>query len=366
MNTSLKSRGRKQLIWPVAGIIIGVLARTNPFYEPHITLEAGVAAWLAEMVLVLILSLHPGGARVGVLAAGLFLTVPGFLRALPIFRLFLMCSMAFVFAFAVVQLFSVPTAGFRGRLAWVFTWLGTREVKRRARSFDAASLRQLLAATLVLAAAVAVVKSAPSTGFWLLARWLAGGILLLAFAEMVTAGHYFLTALMGVSAPALMRSPHLSASLREFWAERWNPAVSALVFGRYFFSPLARRGAGLALFAAFFGSAAAHVLLLYMAAKQWGISLMWGAFFLAQPLFMVLERWLKVRRWPMAAGRVWALAALAITSPLIVEPVLQLAEPTWGMPDEVLTPAVRVLGLAVFLNVFVLLGSLAAIRDQGS
>ncbi len=366
MNNLLKSLGRKQLIWPTAGIIIGVLARTNPFYEPHITLEAGIVAWIIEIVLVLILSLHPGGARIGVLVAGLFLTVPCFLRALPIFRLLLMCNMAFAFAFAALQLFSLPTAGFRGRLAWIFTWLGTREVKGCARSFDAASLRQLLAATLVLAATVAVVKSTPATGFWLLVRWLVGGILLLAFAEMVTAGHYFLTALLGVSAPALMRSTHRSASLREFWAERWNPAVSALVFGRYFFAPLARRSSGLALFAAFFGSAVAHVLLLYMAAKQWGISLMWGAFFLAQPLLLALERWLKVRRWPLAAGRVWALAALAITSPLIVEPVLQLSEPTWGTPDEVLLPAARVLGLALFLDVCVLLGSLAAIRDQGT
>jgi len=363
VNTSLKSPDRKQLIWPVVGIVIGALARTNPFYEPHLTLEVGVAAGFVDMVLVLILSGHPFTARVGVLVAGLFMAVPCFLRALPVFRFFLMCGMAFAFAVAALQVFAVPTAGFRGRLAYFFTWLGTREVKRRARCFDAVSLRQLMAATLVLAAAVAVVKAVSSFGIGWLARWLAGGIMLLAFAEMATAGHYFLTALMGISAPALMRSPHLSVSIREFWAERWNPAASALVFGRYFFAPLARRGVGLALFAAFFGSAVAHVLLLYMATRRWGISLMWGAFFIVQPLLMAVERRLKVRRWRPAAGRAWTLGALAMTSPLLVEPVLQLIEPTWGTPDRVLLPTIRVLGLVIIVNVFVSLGSLASIRD---
>jgi hypothetical protein len=216
--------------------------------------------------------------------------------------------MGLAFAVAAVQLFAVPTAGFRGRLAYVFTWLGTREVKRRARSIDAVSLLQLIVATLVLAAALAAVKAFTSSGIWLPARWLAGGIMLLSSAEMITAGHYFLTALMGISAPAVMRSPYLSVSIREFWAERCNPAASALVFGKCMFAPLARRGVGLALFAAFFGSAVAHVLLLYMATRSWGISLMWGAFFLVQPLLIAVERRLKVRRWRPAAGWAWTLA----------------------------------------------------------
>ena len=363
MNTSWKSPDRKQVIWPVVGIVIGALARTNPFYEPHITLEVGVTAWFVDMVLVLILSCHPFTARVGVLVAGLFMAVPCFLRALPVFRFFLMCGMAFAFAVAALQLFAVPTAGFRGRLAYVFNWLGTREVKRRARCFDAVSLLQLIVATLVLAAATAAVKAVSPSGIWWPARWLAGGILLLSFAEMMTAGHYFLTALMGISAPALMRSPYLSASIREFWAERWNPAASALVFGKYFFAPLARRGVGLALFAAFLGSAVAHVLLLYLAAGRWGISLMWGTFFLVQPLLIAVERWMNVRRWRPAAGRAWTLTVLAITSPLLVEPALQLIEPSWGTPDKVLLPTIRVLGLVIFVNVFVSLGSLASIRD---
>ncbi len=353
----------KKLIWPVAGIAFGALARTNPFYAPQIPLNIGVTAWLVDVVLVLICSFHPCAVRVGVLVAGLFLAVPCLLRPLPMFRFLLMCGMGSTFALAVLQLFPTPAAGFRGRLAYIFTWLNTREVKRRERRFDAASVLHLIGATLVLAAAFASVKGVSPSGIWWLARWLAGGIMFLAFAEMTTAGHDFLTAVMGIEAPALMRSPHRSASLGEFWSERWNPAVSTLVFGRCFFAPLARRGVGLALFAAFFASAVAHGLLLGMATRRWGISLMWGAFFLVQPLLIAVERRMKVRRWQPMAGRAWTLAGLGIASPLFVEPALQLMEPTWGPPDNVLLPTVQVLGFVMLLNGLVSLGSLASIPD---
>lgn len=342
-----------------------MLAGTNPLYRPHIALEAGVTAWIVEMVLVLIWSLHPVAGRLGVLVAGLFLVIPCSLRSLPIFRFLLMCGMALAFAIASLQLSLAPTAGFRGRLAYVFTWLGTRVVKRRSRRFDGVALLQFVIATLVLAASIAAVKAASLSGLWP-ARWLAGGIMFLSFAEMATAGHYFLTALIGISAPAWMRSPYLSISIREFWAERWNPAASALIFGKCIFAPLARSGVGLALFAAFLGSAVAHTLLLYMATTRWSVSLTCGAFFLVQPLFIAAERWMNMRLWWTVARRAWTFAVLAITSPLFVEPMLQLIEPTWGTPNQVLPPTLQVLGLVVFMNVLVSLGSFASIGNSPS
>jgi hypothetical protein len=127
---------------------IGTLAATNPFYRPHIPLNAGVLAWFIDVVFVLIMSWHPFTARVGVLVAGLFLAVPCFVRALAMYRFLLMCGMIFTLAAVVVQVFVAPTAGIRERLAYVFTWLGTREVKRRARSFDAESLLHFILAHL--------------------------------------------------------------------------------------------------------------------------------------------------------------------------------------------------------------------------
>ena len=54
------------------------------------------------------------------------------------------------------------------------------------------------------------------------------------------------------------------------------------------------------------------------------MSVVWGAFFFVQPLLILLERRMKVRRWRPAAARGWTLSALAVTCPLIVEPMLQI------------------------------------------
>jgi hypothetical protein len=359
VNTHWKSPDRRQFLWPVAGVVLGALAATNPFYVPRIPLQVGVAAWFVDMGLVLLLFLHPLTLRAAVLVAGLFMAVPCFVWESPLTRFLLMCCSAFPFALAAMQLFAPPMATFRQRLACAYSWLGTREVHRRPCSFNRASLLQLLAATLVLAAAIAAVKAVPLSGSWWPVRWLAGGIMIMAFAEMVTKAHYFLTALMGLHSPALMESPWLSRSIGEFWTKRWNPATS-LGFRKYFFAPLARREAGLALCAAFLASAVAHVLLPYMATGRWAISLLCGSFFLVQPLFIAAERRMKARHWRPAAGRAWTLGALAVASPLFVEPALQVIEPSWGPQDNVLQPTVMVLSFVLFVNAFFSLGSLAS------
>jgi len=271
--------------------------------------------------------------------------------------------MAFPLLVIVLQLLVPPTASYRERISYLFTWLGTREVTRRAWGFDLKALLHFLLATIILGAATAAVKATPAAGGWLLARRLAGGIMVFALAEMVTAGHDFLTALMGLSAPALMRSPTLSTSISEFWSRRWNPAASALVFRAFFFTPLARRGPGVALSVAFVASAIGHVLLAYMAMGRLGISLMCGAFFLVQPLLIAAERAMSVRRWPTAAARVWTLAVLAVTSPLFVEPLLQLLEPSWGAAEGLVMPALVVVPFVIGVNAFFSLGSLAAARN---
>lgn len=184
--------------------------------------------------------------------------------------------------------------------------------------------------------------------------------MVLAGAEMLTASHYVVTALMGVKGPALMESPFLSTSLGEFWSKRWNPATSVLVFRTFFFEPLSRRGAVMALCAVFFASAVAHVLLPYMATGKWLISLACGAFFLVQPVLIGVERWLGVRRWSTAAARVWTLGALAICAPLFVEPLLQMIEPTWGAEEEWVAPALWVLVVVLGMSVFFAGGAMAS------
>jgi hypothetical protein len=92
----------------------------------------------------------------------------------------------------------------------------------------------------------------------------------------------------------------------------------------------------------------------------WKIGAVFGAFFLVQPLLIAAERRLAVRRWRPAAGRAWTLTALAITSPLVIEPSLQFLERYWGAPDNVLLPTLAALGFIITLSGIVSLVSLAA------
>ena len=96
------------------------------------------------------------------------------------------------------------------------------------------------------------------------------------------------------------------------------------IFCKACYEPLARHGRVRALFAAFIVSGIWHWLLAYVLLGRWGISVVWGAFFFVQPLLILLERRMKVRRWRPAAARGWTLSALAVTCPLIVEPTLQI------------------------------------------
>jgi hypothetical protein len=265
--------------------------------------------------------------------------------------------MALPFAMVAAALFTPPTADFRRRVAYFFTWMGTQKIERQARSFDIASLLRLITATVIFATGLAYVKTVSAVGLWLLVRWLAGGIMVFAFAEMATASHDFLTTLMGINAPSLIRSPFLSTSVAEFWSRRWNVAATELVFRPLCFKPLARHGIVLALFVAFFASAVAHVFLAYMAMGRWNISLVCGAFFVVQPFLILSERGMKVRCWPTTAARVWALAALGVTSPLLVEPVIQLIAPSLNATDSVFLPTIAALGFAMIVNLFFLIGA---------
>lgn len=356
---NLNSSNHRKILWPVAAVVLGAAAVINPVYKPHISLSVGFAAWFADMAIVLIFLTHPITARLGVIISGLFCALPVFLRAAPFRRALLMIITALPFVMATTSLFAPPHAGFRGRLGYFFSWMGTRGIERRKYGFDFASFLHLIAATMVLAIGTAGVLAVPAAGLWLLMRWLAGGIAVMAFAEMITASHDFLTALMGINAPALMRSPFLSTSIAEFWTRRWNAAVSQVGFRSLFFAPLARHGVLLALWVTFLASAVAHFLLAYMAMGRWEISIACGVFFFVQPLLIMGERTMGVRRWPQAAARTWTLTALGVTSPLFVEPALQVMAPHGCTIDNVLPFTITVLKCVLMMNLFSSVGQVA-------
>jgi hypothetical protein len=358
MNAAPKIRDWKPFIWPAVGIFIGVLVAVNPFFTPEIPLPVGIAGWFAEMVLVSIVLMYPMRARAAVLLTGLFLAVPCFMAEAPLWRALLMCLSFLAIAIATVGIM-IPPGSFTERLAYLCSWCGTREVSRRMRRFDTPSLIQFAVAAIVLFAAIAVVKAMPDTGVWLLVRWLAGGIMIFAFAETATACHYFLTALVGVTAPAWLCSPYLSISLREFWTTRWNPATS-MIFLKFCFEPLSRYGAVFALCACFVLSGIIHMLLALMALGRWDLSIMFGAFFVAQIPFVLMERLIHLRRWPSVWKRIWTLSVLAFACPLIVEPTFQIIQPSWGPPNLILPPTLGVIGFVVIADLCYVLISLAS------
>ncbi|MGH7812370.1 MAG: hypothetical protein ACREP5_19040 [Candidatus Binatia bacterium] len=55
---------------PLAGIVISALVAMNPFYQPHVTLAVGVAAWFADLSLVLMLSAEGRLERTDKIVAG--------------------------------------------------------------------------------------------------------------------------------------------------------------------------------------------------------------------------------------------------------------------------------------------------------
>jgi hypothetical protein len=302
---------------------------------------------------------HPVGARFGVLLAGLGLAVPCFVRGAPLARCLLECFMGLSFALAVALMLAPPIAGLRARLAYLCGWCGSRRVGRCTRQVDIAAAVQLALATAVLAGAIAAVKAASESDLGLPVRWFSGAVAALAVAEMATACTSLAAALVGLTIPPFFQSPHRSASVGEFWSKRWNLPASEL-FRRNCFMPLARHDTGLAFFTTFAVSAVAHALLAYLALGRWGIAVICGTFFLVQPLLIVAERRMTVRTWRPASARAWTLAVLAITSPLVVEPLLQIAEQAWGVPDNVLGPTFAVLVFVILMSSLIALASISA------
>jgi hypothetical protein len=322
-------------------------------------LQAGIADWLADALLVLVLSANPLGARVGVLMAGLFLAMPSFVGIAPVYGLLLAGFMSVPFLAAAGLLIVQPITGFRARLAHLCAWSDTYHMQRHERRFDGVALRNLFLATAVFAIALAVVKTASANGLHLAMRWLAGGIGALAIGEMATTGPDFVMAVLGINVPPFFQSPYRSVTISEFWAKRWNRAAGEFL-RRCCFAPLARHGAVFALFATFAISGVGHAFMAFFMLGSWKTALVFGAFFLVQPLLIAAERRLAVRRWRPAAGRAWTLTALAVTSPLVIEPSLQSLEKIWGAPDKVMLPTLAVLGFIIILRGIVSLVSLAA------
>lgn len=127
----------------------------------------------------------------------------------------------------------------------------------------------------------------------------------------------------GLQPPSLHRQPILSTSIGEFWGRRWNRIVGSWLFVT-FYRPLAARGRSLlGVLAAFAASALLHLYFTW-AAIGFEPALRMALFFVAQLPLLLLEVRLGQARWPQLARRVWTIGWLTLTSPLFVEPMLDI------------------------------------------
>ena len=159
-------------------------------------------------------------------------------------------------------------------------------------------------------------------------RWVVGSLFVYAAVELVVSAVIVLYGLLGIDPRPLHEDPIRSKTITEFWGRRWNRAVHRFL-KQTVFIPVARRGyteLGMAL--TFVVSAFIHFAFM-LPAVGFAWATMMGAFFLVQLPFLWAERALGVARWPAPLARTWTFALLLASSPLFVEPVLQIVD-SWS------------------------------------
>lgn len=138
---------------------------------------------------------------------------------------------------------------------------------------------------------------------------------------------------VGLRPPVLHDHPILSRSLAEFWGRRWNRVVGGWLHAT-FYRPLALRAHRvLGVFAAFAGSAGLHFYFTWAAVGSfWALCM--AAFFLLQAPLVLLERRWGQRSWREPWRRLWTVAVLVLTSPLFIEPLLEIMRGGFSPPGQ--------------------------------
>ncbi len=212
------------------------------------------------------------------------------------------------------------------RVALALLVLDAREMRRAPPALDprlvgkAAGYLLLTLAGFGLAAFVAPRLGAAAA---LPVRWLGG---IVGFYGSLDAAEGALRAcyrLAGVVARPMQDRPILSRSLGEFWGRRWNREVGGWL-ARWIYRPLSSRGRpALGVVAAFAWSGLFHAVATY-AALGLEPALWMQGFFLVHGALALVERRLRVSRWPAWAGRTWFVGTSVLAAPLFVEPGMRI------------------------------------------
>lgn len=267
------------------------------------------------------------------LVAGAALPVPYFAPAeYPTYRAFVALGSLWFLA-RVIELVRARGSIPAGRRAWhVVGIVDTLRARHMAPTVDMPALTRLLVCAPLVVAGLAgvtfsnqLLSGAPR----LAVRWLTGTLFAYASVEVVVSAVILAYAALGIDPRPLHDDPIRSKTITEFWGRRWNRAVHRFL-KLTVFAPVARRGyteLGMAL--SFVVSAFIHFAFMLPAAGLFWAGMM-GAFFLVQLPFLWAERALGIARWPAPLARTWTLTLLLVSSPLFVEPVLQLVD-TWSL-----------------------------------
>jgi hypothetical protein len=279
-----------------------------------------VAASLAAALLVS--SSIPRNALAALLVAAMFV-VPWIVAA-DLLQRALACFVAAVGAMKVLQI-AVRPARWPPRLRiWhVLDPIDVRQARPVASALDREALARVLVYSLIAALGIfgLLLSSRLASPVQLPARVAFAAAIVYGMAEaaswLVVAAHR----LFGLDVPPIHEAPILSRSLQDFWSARWNRVVNGWM-REVVFRPLARRrGAALALLAAFVASGLLHA---WLAAPIGATAAaMVGTYFLVEGAAVLAERRMGIERWPIAAARAWTVAAVLVPLPLLSEPFLQ-------------------------------------------
>ena len=289
------------------------------------TIAAALAIWLGEALLVAALSARRPGARIALALSLTVLPWPAFVEAPMAWRSTFAIGAFWCMVRSLDFVLEPAPPSFGRRLLHLFALIDTRLVARSEHSVPTRWWAFLVIALGAFVAAIIVVRTADPADPVLhyIQRWSGGVMLVVAAFEALTVAFRIAAALLGWYAPRLSHYPVLAGSIAEFWSARWNRVVGKVLRDRVF-SPLAHRGAALAIWATFVVSAAFHAFLAGVVLLEWLPALSAAAFFLLQPPLLAIERALKLRRRPRVVRHLWTLGALVLLSPLFIEPVLRM------------------------------------------
>lgn len=231
---------------------------------------------------------------------------------------------AFVSIIRVIDLLRDPKSYPLPERLWLLTALfDTRRVRRTDPSLDWQRFAKVGAYMLMMGVGVGLAFSVDKSGPWRWLRWLGGALFVYAMVDSAARLADAVYRSAGVVIPKQHENPILARSVSEFWSKRWNLNVHDWL-RRNCYMPFARSGHPvLGIVAGFFVSGALHFWLVYVPLDIWW-ALPMGVFFLVQAALMGVERLLNVKRWPAFAQHTWTVVAVLGTSPLFVEPFLQI------------------------------------------